>query len=138
MPTNSASMAREYADHIREANAAFGGEVTRHIKRLAYHSDALLTRFAPFRVGQRATIIESVDCRCELLNIMETLEVGRAGTVIEVDYVADEFIIAWSPDREWRGNEDGEWAATDSQRTYRLPAKSLGAVIRGEPLERAP
>lgn len=116
-------------DHVIQARNIFAnGPLDFYLETLIEHSEALLTRFSPLKVGQKAVITGHVKCEGGWKGCEDTLKIGAVGTISEVAYSKGRFLFDFIPDVEtWRDSE-GVYHLSDNPHSYRLSENKLSAV----------
>lgn len=122
---------RAVAKHLQSAaNLMARGPIEYDFAKLAEQSAALLTRFAPIKVGGRAVIIHEVPCTGGWKDVVG-LAVGNAGVVHDVDYHDGRFVFTFVPDvQAWRDDKGTMHTLSPSQApySYGLSEKYLTAL----------
>lgn len=119
---------KEAIGHIEQARDIFaGGPLDFYLCTLVEHSEALLTRFAPLKVGQRAAIAEHIECRGGWAGREKTLAIGATGRISEVHYYDGAFWFDFVPDVEWWIDMFGKDKQLRSTHSYRLRDTKLAA-----------
>jgi hypothetical protein len=77
------------------------GPIEYTLDKLVKHSEALLTRFAPVKEGERAKIVGEVPCSGGWKHCDKTLARGATGRIESVDYRDDHFVLLFIPDTEY-------------------------------------
>lgn len=117
-------------DHINQARDIFAkGPLDFYLKTLIEHSDALLTKFAPLRVGNKAVITGAVKCDGGWKGCESTLRIGATGTVSDVQYSENQFWFSFVPDVEFFRDENGVERVSTSSHSYLLSESKLTAVF---------
>lgn len=116
-------------DHLHKARDIFAkGPLDFYLETLVEHSEALLTKFAPLKVGQKAVISGHVKCTEGWKGCENTLRIGAVGTVSEVGYNKGRFWFGFIPDVEtWKDSIGVDHISTSSH-SYRLSEHQLSAV----------
>lgn len=107
------------------------GPLDYYLERLAEHSEALTTRFAPIKVSEKAVICHKVECSGGWKGCEKTLAVGSVGTIRSVDYRDGSFVFDWEPDERWFKGSDGKYHKGDIRYTYSLSEKYLARHEEG-------
>lgn len=93
---------KEAVEHIRQAQAIFArGPLDYYLQKLVEHSEALLTKFSPLKVGQEARIVGNIKCDGGWQGAEKTLAIGNVGIVQNVDYIDGRFVCEFVPHRQW-------------------------------------
>lgn len=112
--------------HIRQAQDIFTrGPLDYYLIKLVEHSEALLTRFAPIKKGDRAIIVKKIKCEGGWSGSEKDLAVGVEGEVIDVDYSDGEFIYRFVPDVQMYRDHEGNYKDKTSKSSYGLREKYL-------------
>lgn len=120
-----ASNMRQVVHHLDAAQAIISrGPLEFYLRKLVEHSVALLTTFAPLKVGQRARIASNVECRDGWAGCEEMLAVGATGQVCDVDYFDGHFVFDFCPDKQFYVR-DGKTYPSSLPHTYALRAEHL-------------
>lgn len=121
------------ASHFNEIqNLLRQGPIEFYLKKLAEHSEALLTKFAPFKVGDQVIVSKEIECKGSWRGCEKTLQIGAVGTVKNIDYYDGEFWIEFMPSIEWWKDRLGEYHASENRHFYSLPSSKLSHVSGGE------
>lgn len=105
-----------------------GGPASHYLRKLCEHSEALLTRFAPLQVGDRAMIVSAVPLIGSWEYHARTLQVGAVGTIREADYSDGDFEFGWEPDEEWWTDRFGVEQRSRTTHRFTLAGKYLKKV----------
>lgn len=109
---------------IKEAQAVINrGPLDYYLRKLVEQSEALLTVYAPIKVGQRARIVKKIKCEGGWRGCDEMLAIGAMGEVLDVDYADGHFVCDFCPDEQFYVR-DGK-RIDCSRHTYRLRAEQL-------------
>lgn len=121
------TLMRNAVSHIKQAqNILARGPLEYYLEKLAVHSEALLTRFAPFKVEDKAMIIRQPKCEGGWKGLESTLAVGAIGVISDVDYYDGRFMFDWVPDVEyWRDHDGVEHKCEGARHSYRLKEENL-------------
>lgn len=129
MPSSDfvASM-KEAVSHIAKARDIMSrGPLDYYLEKLVEHSEALLERYAPLKVGQKAVIVGKVKCENGWAGRERTLAMGATGTISSVDFAKGKFWFDFVPDHEWWKDHEGNEHETDRPHSYCLSEKFLAA-----------
>lgn len=96
-----------------------------YIAKLLEYSEALLTRFSPFKIGDRTAIIEPPDCSGAWASHERSLRVGSVGTIRDVDYGKESFIYLWEPDVGYWRDSEGCWRESSSPVCFWVSEKHI-------------
>lgn len=128
MSTDFIQNMREAVRHLSKARDIMSrGPLDYYLAKLVEHSEALLDRYAPLKVGQRAVIARHIKCENGWAGCERTLAVGATGTIHSVDFDHGQFVFAFLPDKEWWVDSQGHERLADSPHTYRLSEKAVAA-----------
>ena len=130
MNSESIDRMKQVADHLAQARRLMdSGPLDYYLVKLVEHSEALLTKFAPFKVGDRACIVQPVPCPGGWAHSAKSLEVGAVGTICDVDYRDGVFVFNFTPDVQFYLSREELWAELE-QSPYSFPLKSqyLGPI----------
>jgi len=112
--------------HIQQAQDIFArGPLDYYLMKLVEHSEALLTRFAPIKKGDRAIIVKKIKCEFGWAGSEKNLEVGVEGTVVDVDYGDGGFMYIFVPDVQMYRDHEGNYKDKTSKSSYGLREKYL-------------
>jgi hypothetical protein len=108
--------------HLEEARSIMSrGPLDFYLAKLAEHSEALLTKFAPFKVGETVALSGDVPCKGGWTGCEKTLSKWATGKIVEVDYYGGLFYFDFAPDNEWYSGLPGEYIKCDQpSHSYRL------------------
>jgi hypothetical protein len=116
---------KEGVEHIKKAQQIFArGPLDFYLVKLIEHSEALLTIFAPIKIGERAIITGKIPCNGGWKGSEKNLAVGVEGTVTNVDYRDGSFIYEFVPDVQVY-EYNGEWRESSHKASYMLWDKWL-------------
>jgi hypothetical protein len=121
---------KQVADHLAQARRLMdSGPLDYYLVKLVEHSEALLTKFAPFKAGDRACIVQPVPCPGGWAHSAKSLEVGAVGTISDVDYRDGDFVFNFAPDVQFYLDREEQWKQHDDP-PYHFPLKSqyLGPI----------
>ena len=119
--------------HIEKAKTIFAsGPLEYYLKKLAYHSEALLTEFAPLKAGGRAIVVKQIECKNGWEGSDKTLAIGAVGDITEVDYDDGRFVVDFVPDNQWWKDSKGVYQVKDRLHSYYLRADKLAAIAKAE------
>lgn len=104
------------------------GPLDYYLNKLVEHSEALLTKFAPLKVGDRARIVAEIKCEDGWLGCDRTLAIGQSGFVEDVDYRKGRFVVDFVPDEQWWRDGNGRWHSKDRKHRYCLSADKLERI----------
>ena len=122
------SRMKDGVDHIKKAQQIFAhGPLDYYLVKLIEHSEALLTRFAPIKVGGRAIIVGKIPCDNGWKGSEKNLAVGVEGTVKNVDFLDGSFIYEFVPDVQMYEHR-GEYHESTRKASYNLWDKWLHPV----------
>ena len=96
------------------------GPLNYYLQNLVDHSEALLTRFAPIKAGERAVIVRPIACTDGWTGCEKTLAIGQIGEVKTVDYRKGKFVFDFVPDKQWWRANDGNYQEKDGLSIFRL------------------
>jgi hypothetical protein len=114
---------KQVTDHLTQARRLMdSGPLDYYLVKLVEHSEALLTKFAPFKVGDRACIVQPVPCPGGWAHSAKSLEVGAVGTISDVDYRDGDFVFGFVPDTQFYLSREGWWAKLETS-PYNFPLK---------------
>lgn len=121
---------KEVASLISKARDIMSqGPLDFYFAKLVEHSEALLTRFAPIKVGERAMIIRNIECKDGWKGSEKDLRIGATGEVVGVDYRYGKFMFEFVPDEQWYFF-NGEWyRRVDRQHSYCLKEDELAGFV---------
>ena len=112
--------------HIQRAQDIFTrGSLDYYLIKLVEHSEALLTRFAPIKKGERAIIVKKIKCEGGWSGSEKNLEVGVEGTVVDVDYGDGGFVYTFVPDVQMYRDQHGNYKDKTNKSSYCLREKYL-------------
>ena len=112
--------------HIQQAQEIFAmGPLDYYLVKLVEQSEALLTRFAPIKKGERAIIVKKIKCEGGWSGSEKNLEVGVEGTVVDVDYSDGGFVYTFVPDVQMYRDHEGNYKDKTSKSSYCLREKYL-------------
>ena len=115
--------------HIEQARAIMAcGPLDFYLEKLVNHSEALLTRFAPLKIGQKAIIVNKVECKNNWSGKEKTLALGATGTIDDVDFDDGKFFFGFVPDHDWWLDRDGNYNVCETKHSYCLSEQFLSAV----------
>ena len=107
--------------YIKAAQDIFArGPLDYYLIKLVNHSEALLTRFAPIKKGDRAIIVKKIKCEGGWVGSEKNLAVGVEGTVCDVDYRDGGFVYDFVPDVQMYCDRDGNYKDKSSSSSYCL------------------
>ena len=113
---------------LTEARDIFArGPLDFYLKKLIEHSGALLTRFAPFTIGQRVKVAKLIKCEGGWRGCEQMLAVGAVGKVYDIDYYDGKFRIDFCPDEQFY-IYDGKRYEPSLPHTYGLSADYLEVI----------
>jgi hypothetical protein len=112
---------KDVSYHLENAQRVLArGPLSFYLKKLAQQSEALLTRFTPIKIGERAIIVKHINCENGWKGSEMNLAVGVEGDIVNVDFDNGEFVFQFRPDvQKWR-REDGTYHDRTSSTTYYL------------------
>ena len=118
---------REVSEHLEKAQRVLAkGPLSYYLKKLAEQSEALLTRFTPIKIGERAIIVKHIKCEGGWEGAEMNLAVGVEGDIMNVDFCDGEFVFQFRPDvQKWRKRDDGTYHDRDTPTSYQLSEKYL-------------
>lgn len=123
---NFVTRMKQAVQHIQKARDIMArGPLEYYLAKLVEHSEALLTRFAPLQVGQRAVIVGEIKCKNAWSGREKTLAKGAVGVVREVEYSDGVFWISWVPDNDWWKDRNGDWQLCELRGIFCLKATDL-------------
>lgn len=105
------------------------GPLDFYLMKLAEHSEALCTRFAPIKAGERARIVKEVPCNNGWKGCEKTLAVGAVGVVNEVDYADGRFVLTFVPDEQWYESDGKYHPVTTGLYSFGLSETYLERVV---------
>jgi len=112
--------------HIKQAQEIFErGPLDYYLIKLVEHSEALLTRFAPIKKGERAIIVKKIKCEGGWSGSEKNLEIGVEGEVVDVDYRDGGFIYMFVPDVQMYRDHEGNYKDKTNKSSYCLREKYL-------------
>ena len=116
-------------DHLDKAQQLFNnGPLEYYLKKLVHHSEALLTKFAPVRAGDKAIIVKEIKCEGGWQGSEKTLAIGNTGYVEKIDYIKNKFVVQFVPDKQWWLNIEGEYIPKDRKHSYSLLAEKIAPI----------
>lgn len=119
---------KEAVGHIAKARDIMSqGPLDYYLGKLVEHSEALLTRFAPLKIGQPVVIVGKIKCEGGWAGCKRTLAMGATGTVSSVDYCDGRFVFEFVPDHEYWTDRDGVEHEATVPHTYSLGDDKLAA-----------
>ena len=117
---------KRVVSHLNQAKAIMAcGPLDYWLEKLVDHSEALIERFSPIKVGQRAKINVSVKCENGWRGCERDLAVGSVGSVVDVDFYKGKFWFDFVPDQQWWRANDGEYHVKERLNSYRLSESEL-------------
>lgn len=120
---------KEILHHLDEAQKILNkGPLDYYFKKLIEHSEALLTKFSPIKIGDKAVIIKKINCDGGWKNCEKSLEIGSTGKVEDVDYINGEFKYTFIPDNQWYKHDDGSYKELTRKYSYLLKESELAKV----------
>lgn len=123
---------KEILHHLDEAQKILNkGPLDYYFKKLIEHSEALLTKFSPIKIGDKAIIVKKIDCSGGWKNCEKTLQIGSIGKVEDVDYSDGEFKYTFVPDYQWIEKDNGNYTLLNRKYSYLLKESELARF--GEP-----
>jgi hypothetical protein len=118
---------KEAYKHLQAAQRIWSaGPLSSWVEKMMAHSEALLTKFSPIKVGEHAMICKTVPCNDGWSGQDDTLRVGATGVIEEVDYLDGQFVFQFLPDREtyWSA-VDKVYKPVEHRHTFGLSEKYL-------------
>ena len=122
---------KEAVGHLKKAKDILSvGPLDFYLLKLFEHSEALLTRFAPLKLGDKAVIVQKINCKNGWAGRERTLAIGATGAIGKVDYEADSggFVFDFVPDVEWWRDSAGVEHKSENPHSYLLGEKYLSKI----------
>jgi hypothetical protein len=122
---------KEAVGYISKARDIFSsGPLDYYLAKLVEHSDALLTKFSPLKVGDHAVISSYIECKNGWIGSEKTLAVGQYGEVVDVDYSNGIFWITFVPYNQWWRDRNGNYHPKERKNSFCLKASELTLVTK--------
>ena len=104
------------------------GPLSYYLEKLVYHSDTLLNKFAPLKLGQIARICKEIECTGGWTGSEQTLALGATGQITGIEYDDDSFYFCFCPFVQTYRSDDGNYYPVRTKHTYYLRQDYLEGI----------